>query len=64
MHGQPITSGWDQFMEILTKQDNIPIAGMMFLVFFFTWLAFREARRNDELIARGRKDELLRDMQR
>ncbi|MGH7821327.1 MAG: hypothetical protein ACREQ9_16300 [Candidatus Binatia bacterium] len=63
MHGQAM-SGWEQFLEILTKPDNIPIAGMMFLVLFFTWVAFREARRNDELIARGRKDEVLGDMQR
>ncbi|MGH9893606.1 MAG: hypothetical protein ACREA0_16795 [bacterium] len=63
MHGQPM-SGWDQFVEILTKPDNIPIAGMMLLVLFFTWAAFREARRNDELISQGRKDEILGDMQR
>jgi hypothetical protein len=61
--GQAI-SGWDQFVEILTKPDNIPIAGMMFLVLFFTYVAFREARRNDELIEQGRKDEIPRDMQR
>jgi len=29
-----------QFLEILLKPDNIPIAGMLVLVFFFTWVRF------------------------
>jgi hypothetical protein len=56
-------SGWDQFMEILTKPDNIPIAGMMFLVLYFTYLAFKQARVNDELIGEGKRDEVLKEMQ-
>jgi len=43
--------------------DNIPIVGMMFLLFFFTYLAFREARKNDQLIADGKRDEVLKEMQ-
>ncbi len=56
-------TGFGQFLEILTKPDNIPIAGMLILVLFFTWLAFREARKNDQLIEEGREDEILKEMQ-
>ncbi|TAH38290.1 MAG: cytochrome C [Planctomycetota bacterium] len=35
------------------KPDNVPIAGMLVLVGFFTWLALRRAVINDELRARG-----------
>ena len=56
-------TGWDQFLEIILKPDNIPIVGLMFLIFYFTWLAFREARKNDQLIEEGRADEILREMQ-
>ncbi len=56
-------SGLDQFIEIMLKPDNIPIVGLMILVFFFTWLAFREARKNDQLIEEGRADEILKEMQ-
>lgn len=56
-------TGWDQFLEIILKPDNIPIVGLMFLIFYFTWLAFREARKNDHLIEEGRGDEVLKEMQ-
>jgi hypothetical protein len=56
-------TGWDQFLEIMLKPDNIPIVGLLFLVFFFTWIAFREARKHDQLIEEGRADELLKEMQ-
>jgi hypothetical protein len=52
-----------QFLDILFKPDNIPIAGMMVLVLFFTWLGFRQALRNDRLIEEGRADEILKEMQ-
>lgn len=48
---------------MMVRPDNIPIVGMLFLIFWFTYLGFREARRNDELIAQGREDEILSDMQ-
>src|SRR5499426_4244487 len=41
------------FRLIVTKPDNVPIVGMLFLVPFFTWFALREAVRNDERNARG-----------
>jgi hypothetical protein len=56
-------SALSQFLTILTLPDNIPIVGMMFLVVFFTYLALREGRQNDELLKKGREDEILRRMQ-
>jgi hypothetical protein len=53
----------DQFLAIMLQPDNIPIVGMMFLVLFFTYLGFREARKNDQLIEEGKRDEVLREMQ-
>jgi len=52
-----------QFLEILLKPDNIPIAGMLVLVFFFTWVALRQAFVNDRLAEEGREDEILKAMQ-
>jgi hypothetical protein len=63
MHGHP-TSAWEQFIEILTKPDNIPIVGMLLLVFFFTWVALRQGLRNDRLLAEGRQDEIAEEMHR
>lgn len=57
------TTGLEQFLVIMLKPDNIPILGLMFLMFFFSWLAFREARKNDQLIEEGRSDEVLKKMQ-
>ncbi len=58
MHGEH-TTAFGQFMQILTLPDNIPIAGMLLLVLFFTWVALRQALRNDRLLAEGRVDEIL-----
>ena len=55
-------SGLQQFFGILSKPDNIPIAGMLILVFFFTWIGLKQARRNDQLIEQGRADEILKEM--
>ncbi|HVO24403.1 MAG TPA: hypothetical protein VMW56_12325 [Candidatus Margulisiibacteriota bacterium] len=60
MHEQSTLS---QFINLMLAPDNIPIVGMMFLLFFFTYLAFREARKNDQLIADGKRDEVLKEMQ-
>ena len=56
-----------QFLQILTKPDNIPIVFMLVLVPFFTYmipLYFKQALRNDRLIEEGRMDDVLREMQR
>ncbi|HEY3305530.1 MAG TPA: hypothetical protein VGL70_18560 [Candidatus Binatia bacterium] len=55
-------SGWQNFLEIVTKPDNIPIVGMLLLVLFFTWVGMRQAFRNDKLIEEGRKDEIPEEM--
>ena len=55
-------SGLQNFLEIVTKPDNIPIVGMLLLILFFTWLAMRQAFCNDKLIAEGRKDEIPEEM--
>jgi hypothetical protein len=52
-----------QFIDILLKPDNIPIAGMLVLVLFFTWVGFRQGIRNDRLMQEGREDEILKEMQ-
>lgn len=53
----------EQFLDILLKPDNIPIAGMLVLVLFFTWVGFKQALRNDRLAEQGREDEILKEMQ-
>jgi hypothetical protein len=63
MHGLQSASAFEQFLAIMLLPDNIPILGMMFLVFFFTYLGFREGRKNDQLIDEGRRDEVLKEMQ-
>ena len=60
MHEQ---SALVQFLSIMVQPDNIPIVGMLFLVLFFTYLAFREGRKNDQLIADGNRDDVLKEMQ-
>ena len=55
-------SGWQNFLEILTKPDNIPIAGLLVLVIFFSWLGLREAFKNDKLIEQDKKDDVLKEM--
>ena len=62
-YGSHMEAFW-QFVDILTKPDNIPIVFMMFLVLFFTWLGFKQALRNDRLAEQGREDEILKEMQR
>lgn len=64
MEGEAHASAIREFLQMMFRPDNVPIVGMLFLVLFFTWLGFREARRNDELIAQDREDEILNDMQR
>jgi hypothetical protein len=44
----------EDFYLIVTKPDNVPIVGMLFLVPFFTWFAMRQAVRNDKRIDEGK----------
>lgn len=41
------------FRLIVTKPDNVPIVGLIFLVVFFLWLAMKQAWENDSRIAQG-----------
>jgi hypothetical protein len=41
------------FRLIVTKPDNVPIVGLIFLLVFFTWYSMREAVLNDSRIAAG-----------
>ena len=55
---------WENFKLIAFKPDNVPIMFMLVIViFFFVW-GLKEGRRNDKLIKEGKRDEVLKDMQR
>src|SRR5438132_11170470 len=41
------------FRLIVTKPDNVPIVGLIFLLVFFVWYAMREGVLNDRRIAAG-----------
>jgi hypothetical protein len=41
------------FRLIMTKPDNVPIVGLIFLLMFLTWYSMREAVLNDRRIAAG-----------
>lgn len=56
-------TAWQHFLHILTLPDNIPIVGLMVLLFFLTYVALREARKNDRLVEQGRENEILDRMQ-
>ncbi len=43
----------DNFRLIITKPDNVPIVGLIFLLIFLTWYSMREAVLNDRRIAAG-----------
>src|ERR1035437_505502 len=55
-------SGFQQFLQILTVPDNVPIIAMMILVMFFTYIALMQARRNDQLIEHGHRERIIDEM--
>ena len=55
-------TGLQQFLDILTVPDNIPIMAMLILVMFFTYVALRQARRNDQLIEHGHRERIIEEM--
>jgi hypothetical protein len=57
-------SSVENFLLILTKPDNVPIAFMLVVVLFFLGWGLKEGRRNDKLIEKGKRDQVLKDMQR
>ncbi len=50
---------WHQLAEIVSAPDNVPIVALVFLVPFFTWMGFREALKNDRLVAQLEADPQL-----
>src|SRR5882757_6068901 len=42
------------FRQIVTKPDNVPIVGLIFLLVFFVWYSIREAVLNDRRITAGK----------
>jgi hypothetical protein len=42
------------FRLIMTKPDNVPIVGLIFLLLFFVWYSIREGVLNDRRIAAGK----------
>jgi hypothetical protein len=54
--------GWEYMLDIVGKGDNMPIAGLIPIITFFTYLALDEAFRHDRLIKQGREDEVLDEM--
>jgi len=55
-------TGWQNFLEIVTKPDNIPIVGMLLLVLFFTWVGLRQGFKNDRLREEGKKGDIINKM--
>jgi hypothetical protein len=47
---------WRQLWEIISAPDNVPIVALIFLVPFYAWYAYRQARANDRLIAKLEAD--------
>ncbi len=47
---------WHQLWEVTSTPDNIPIVGLLLLVPFYTWYAFRQALDNDRLVMQLEKD--------
>ena len=54
--------GWEYILQIVGKGDNMPIAGLIPIIAFFTYLSMRAAFRHDRLIKQGREDEILDEM--
>jgi hypothetical protein len=54
--------GWEYILQIVGKGDNMPIAGLIPIIAFFTYLSLDEAFRHDRLITQGRSDEVLDEM--
>ncbi len=54
--------GWEYILQIVGKGDNMPIAGLIPIIAFFTYLSLDEAFRHDRLIKQGREDEILDEM--
>ncbi len=50
---------WRQLWQIASTPDNVPIVALLPLLIFYCWLAFRQGRANDKLIAQLAADPKL-----
>jgi hypothetical protein len=50
---------WHQLWEVVSSPDNVPIVALLFLLPFYIWYSFRQAKANDELIAKLEADPQL-----
>ncbi len=44
----------ENFRKIVTKPDNVPIVGLIFLTFFFLWISMKQAYENDARLNEGK----------
>jgi undecaprenyl pyrophosphate phosphatase UppP len=51
-----------EFLKIISKPDNVPIAAMLVIVEFFTWLALKQAASSDEHTRNGERHKIYEDM--
>lgn len=52
----------ENFLLIATKPDNIPIAAMLGLLAFLSWVAIRQMIAHDKLIKAGKKEKVYDEM--
>ena len=57
-------SGLHNFLEIVTKPDNIPIVAMFFIIFYFFGLCLKMGLDNDRLTERGEREKIYERMNR
>lgn len=50
-----VGTGDPDFRLIVVKPDNVPIVGLIFLVFFFLWVSMNQAYENDLRLEKGEK---------
>lgn len=50
---------WHQLWEVMSSPDNVPIVALLFLMPFYIWYAFRQAKANDVLIDKLEADPAL-----
>ena len=50
------------FSKIISIPDNVPIAMMLIIVEFFTWLSLKQAAANDAYTRAGERHKIYEDM--
>ena len=53
---------WRQLWEIISAPDNVPIVGLIPLLAFYIYLAWKQAHANDQLIVQLEGDAALADL--